>query len=61
MNHDIAHCDNKECLVKDNCRRYKAHLESVKVGIPYVSYLYYKELKNSGNKKCEMYWQDVWE
>ena len=61
MNHDIAHCDNKECLVKDNCRRYKAHLESAKVGIPYVSYLYYKALKKSGNKNCEMYWQDVWE
>lgn len=61
MNHDIAHCNNEDCTAKNDCRRYKAHLEAVKVGMPYVPYLYYKELKNSGNDDCEMYWKEVYE
>lgn len=27
MNHDITHCKGIGCPVKDDCFRYKAHLE----------------------------------
>ena len=38
MQHDISHCNNKECDIKDNCLRYQAHLEAIKEELYYVGY-----------------------
>lgn len=40
MNHDITHCKGEGCPIKDDCFRYKAHMEIEKDdhGYPYVSY-----------------------
>ena len=27
MNHDLIHCDGLDCPLRENCMRYKAHLD----------------------------------
>lgn len=42
MRHDIAHCKGIGCPIKDNCFRYKAHLE-VEQGKFTIPVLYFIE------------------
>lgn len=44
MNHDIAHCcgtlvDDRLCRLCRLCARYRAHLESLELGMEYVLYM----------------------
>ena len=38
MNHDISHCSNEDCEVRDKCYRYFMHLETVKMKLDYITY-----------------------
>lgn len=53
MNHDIAHCENSDCVKKDSCYRYQAHLEAKVYKLEYVPY-FLPEATDTDN--CEYYW-----
>lgn len=57
MNHDITHCANDFCKVKDECLRYQAHLEVLRskpIGM-YYSYVNHNEGEwNTGDENCEL-------
>lgn len=38
MNHDLTHCQGRECPIRENCLRYLAHLQAPSTGIPYIPY-----------------------
>lgn len=38
MTHDITHCNASLCANKDDCFRYQAHLEAVRLNYPMIWY-----------------------
>ena len=37
MQHDILHCSNEQCSVKEHCYRWNAYQEAVKLNLPRIS------------------------
>lgn len=54
MNHDIAHCRQIDCPLKDTCYRYIAYLEAQKEKIEYISV--FKPLEKAKDQ-CPFYWK----
>ena len=54
MNHDIAHCRQTDCPLKETCYRYIAYLDAVKQELTYISV--FKPLEKAKDK-CEFYWE----
>jgi hypothetical protein len=40
IQHDMGHCDKEVCLVKEECVRYRLHLEAVDKKMQWVCYIY---------------------
>lgn len=57
MNHDIAHCDNEDCPAKNNCKRYIAHTEAVKLKLNNISYLYNEPDIRKDDGSCIAFWE----
>lgn len=54
MTHDITHCKGTGCPIKEDCKRYKAHLCRPQNGELYLSYT--TEMYDHGC--CPMYIKD---
>lgn len=54
MNHDIAHCRQIDCPLKDTCYRYIAYLEAQKEQMEYISV--FKPLEKAKDQ-CPFYWK----
>lgn len=57
MNHDIAHCSNEDCPAKLTCKRYIAHLDAIKLDIPYLTYLINEPRLQKDDGTCIAYWE----
>lgn len=55
MTHDIAHCDKQECLKKDSCYRFQAHLEAREKKMTFLSYFFKDQLVLDEEGKCKYY------
>lgn len=52
--HDYAHCNGTYvCSMRERCVRYLLHLDAVKRGLTYVTYI----APNRRGGVCEYYWE----
>lgn len=58
MNHDIAHCNNEDCSIKNRCHRYLAHLDAELHQLPYVSYFIIDKSMFNEDGSCKEFWDD---
>lgn len=56
MNHDIAHCNNENCSIKNRCYRYMVHLDAKRQNLPYVSYFIVDERLFNEDGSCKGFW-----
>lgn len=56
MQHDITHCNNNNCLVKESCYRYQAHLEAQEKQLDYLTYVTLNESIIDTGENCSIYW-----
>lgn len=53
MNHDITHCNGKNCPLRNKCLRYLAFVELKKNEIPGVFPFFGKSPYSSVNQDCD--------
>lgn len=56
MIHDIAHCGNENCSIRNRCFRYLAHLDAKQRNLPYVSYFIIDDSLFNEDGSCKEYW-----
>jgi len=49
FDHYISHCNNDNCRSKEECYRYKAHIELVKMGLTDKPYTYIEQSDEMDN------------
>jgi hypothetical protein len=54
MDHDIVHCAGLNCPLKEDCLRYKAHKELLKLGLEKMFYYYCDPDYNPTTQTCKM-------
>lgn len=54
-NADIAHCEGKECAIRDRCRRYQLHLMREKMKV-IEDYLTSYTMPQYENGECEIFY-----
>jgi len=55
MNHDITHCENKECKDKDKCYRYLAYIEIKQKKIDGIFSVFRPKELPKRKEECELF------